>query len=128
MSDVYGAATKLVGARSVQPGESIRHEPTRVVEVYMAGDIEQAKTVIRHFCHKYSMCVTLAPTTFFYKGGEEQGFVVGFRNYPKYPTDAYTLRASAQQLADWLRGELFQKSYMVVDCGGMTTWSSIDEQ
>lgn len=127
-ADMYGQTTRIADARMKRPDEDIRHEQTRVVEIYMAGDLEHAKPVVRHFCHKYKVCVTLTPTTFFYNGGEESGFVVGFRNYPKFPTDSYTLRRTAQELADWLREELFQRSYMVVDCGGMTTWSSISEQ
>ena len=103
-----------------------KHEPTRLVEVFMAGDIAHAKQVIRRFCREVPCCVTVTPTTFIYKGGEEAGFVVGFRNYPRFPTDAYTLRNMAADIAGRLRVELGQKSYMTVDAGGMTTWSSDD--
>lgn len=103
-----------------------KHEPTHVVEVFMAGDIEHAKQVIRRFCRDVSCCVTVTQTTFIYRGGEESGFVVGFRNYPRFPTDAYTLRNTARDLADRLREELAQRSYMIVDASG-TTWSSTDD-
>lgn len=103
-----------------------KHEPTHVVEVFMAGDTDHAKQVIRRFCRDVSCCVTVAPTTFIYTGGEESGFVVGFRNYPRFPTDAYTLRNTARDLADRLREELAQRSYMIVDASG-TTWSSTDD-
>lgn len=101
-----------------------KHEPTRVVELFMAGDIGHAKQVIRGFCADSPTCVTVTPTTFIYKGGEEAGFVVGFRNYPRFPSDSYTLRKMAEELGERLRAELGQASQMVVDAAGMTTWRS----
>lgn len=123
---MYGesAATKY---QQPQAGETVRHEPTRVVEVFMAGDVEHAKQIVRKFCLESPCCVTVTPTTFVYTGGEEAGFVVGFRNYPRFPTDPYTLRAAASDLAERLREALGQRSYMSVDAGGMTTWSSMRE-
>jgi len=123
---MYGDATHIKGSKDAAPGETVRHEPTRVVEVFMAGDIGHAKQVIRRFCRDVPCCVTVTPTAFIYNGGEEAGFVVGFRNYPRFPTDAYTLRATADRLADSLRAELGQRSYMSVDAGGMTTWRTYD--
>lgn len=123
---IYGNATRVVPARKPESAETVRHEPTRVVEVFMAGDIGHARQVIRRFCRDVPCCVTVTPTTFIYNGGEEAGFVIGFRNYPRFPTDAYTLRTTAADLAEQLRAELGQRSYMAVDAGGMTTWSSYD--
>lgn len=123
---IYGNATRVAPARKSESAETVRHEPTRVVEVFMAGDIGHARQVIRRFCRDVSCCVTVMPTTFIYNGGEEAGFVIGFRNYPRFPIDAYTLRATAADLAERLRAELGQRSYMAVDAGGMTTWSSYD--
>lgn len=103
-----------------------KHEPTHVVEVFMAGDIEHAKQVVRRFCRDVPCCVTVTPTTFIYNGGEEAGFVVGFRNYPRFPSDPYTLRSTAKDLAERLRDALCQRSFLTVDASGMTTWSSVD--
>jgi hypothetical protein len=121
---MYGQATKTkYSDRTNSPGVS-RHEQARTIEVFMAGDIEHAKQVVRRWCKESPCCVTVTPTTFIYRGGEEAGFVVGFRNYPRFPSDAYTLRAMATELADRLREELGQDSYMSVDHGGMATWST----
>lgn len=108
----------------VSESGQVLHAQTRVVELFMAGDISHAKQVIRSFCRDNPCCVTVTPTDFVYKGGEESGFVVGFRNYPRFPTDAYSLRSWASDLGEKLRAELGQRSYMVVDAGGQTTWSS----
>lgn len=121
---MYGESTKITPAARQKDGEVLRHEPTTVVEVFMAGNIEHAKQIIRRFCIDTPICVTVTPTTFVYTGGEEVGFVVGFRNYPRFPTDHYILRATAADLADRLREALGQRSYMSVHAGGMTTWST----
>jgi len=117
---MYGNATHI----EQHAGERNRHLPTRVVELFMAGDIGHAKQVIRQFCRDVKCCVTVTPTTYIYNGGEETGFIVGFRNYPRFPTDDHTLRSDARELADRLRAALGQDSYMSVDHGGMTTWST----
>lgn len=120
---MYGAATRIQPARS-QEGVRTLHEPTHVVELFMAGDVEQAKVVIRRFCFDNPCCVTVTPTTYIYRGGEEQGFVVAFRNYPRFPSDAYRLRSLASDLAELLRSSLGQDSSMVVTLGGVTSWST----
>lgn len=60
-------------------------EPTCQVRIYMAGPIEVAKPLLRELCTEVGDCVTVEPTTFIYSYGEEQGFVVGFLNYPRFP-------------------------------------------
>ena len=124
---MYGDSTHLRPQRAGEAHETRRHEPTKVVELFMAGDVEHAKQVIRRFCMDCPCCVTVTPTTYVYRGGQEDGFVVGFRNYPRFPSDAYGLRTLAADLGDLLRRELAQDSYMVVDHGhaGMTSWSSM---
>ena len=96
------------------------------VSLYMAGDIEHAKQVIRLYCKNNPTCVTVTPTTFIYRGGEEAGFVVGFRNYPRFPSDLAALEAHASPLADELREQLGQDSHMIVTSVG-TVWSTTRE-
>lgn len=120
---MYGESTHIQKPCG-ESHETNRHEQTRVVELFMAGDVEHAKQIVRRFCKDRPCCVTVTSTTYIYRGGEESGFVVGFRNYPRFPSDQYTLRTMAFDLGGWLRNELGQDSYMVVDHGGMTTWST----
>lgn len=120
---MYGESTHIQKAYG-GPHETNRHEQTRVVELFMAGDVEHAKQIVRRFCKDRPCCVTVTPTTYIYRGGEESGFAIAFRNYPRFPSDQYTLRTLAFDLGGWLRNELGQDSYMVVDHGGMTTWST----
>ena len=123
MNQMYGQSTVIHREPAVD-GETRRHEQTRVVELFMAGDVEHAKQVIRRFCKERPCCVTVTPTTYIYNGGEEAGFIVGVRNYPRFPADAHTLREEAGDIGGALREALGQDSYMVVDHDGLTTWSS----
>jgi hypothetical protein len=88
------------------------------VSVYMAGDIEHAKQVIRRYCNSHPCCVTVTPTAYIYRGGEESGFVVTFRNYPRHTSEGCTLEDQGRDLGLLLRGELGQDSFMVVSPRG----------
>jgi hypothetical protein len=122
MSDVYGAATRVASVDDADMPATSLHQPTVVVELFMAGDIDSARQIVRLFVKECPCCVTVSETTFIYRGGEERGFVVGFRNYPRFPADGYTLRRMAGDLGDRLLLATGQDSYMVVDAAGMTTW------
>ena len=116
---IYGEACRIQGSKT-----SLRQAPTRVIELFLAGDIDHAKQIVRLFCKERPCCVTVTPTTFIYDGGEESGFVVGFRNYPRFPADDHAMRGAADELASRLRLALGQDSYLSVDHSGMTTWST----
>jgi hypothetical protein len=96
------------------------------VSLYMAGDIKHAKQVIRLYCKYNPACVTVTPTTFIYRGGEEAGFVVGFRNYPRFPSHLAAIESHAVSLADELREQLGQDSHMIVSSAS-TVWSTTRE-
>lgn len=86
--------------------------PTCVVQIFMSGPIEAAKQTVREYV-QCGLCVTVEPTVFIYTGGEETGYVVGLRNYPKYPSTLAQLTSHALTLAELLRSATFQDSYMV---------------
>lgn len=120
MSDnVYGTSTRLGTA------EQSHSLPSKSVAIYMAGDVGHAKQVVRKFCRDVPSCVTVVEAAYIYTGGEESGFVATFRAYPRFPESAGPLREKAQALAEWLRDELGQRSYMIDD-GTTTSWSSVN--
>jgi len=86
----------------------------------MAGDYAQAQQVCREYCMK-GLCVTIHPCEYIYKGGQETGFVVGLRRYPKFPTDAHYIHEQAESLGNMLKDRLCQDSYMLVT-PEITTW------
>jgi hypothetical protein len=83
-------------------------------DIFMAGDIAQAKQVCREYCFAVGLCVTVEPCDFIYTGGEEVGFRVGLINYPRFPTDEASLHQRASELADLLMKRLCQHSYSIV--------------
>lgn len=104
----------------------MKKEPTFTAQIYMAGDINQAKQVCRRFC-LVGLCVTIEPLDFIYTGGEEAGFRIGLINYPKFPADPEHIKATAVLLANTLRDSIFQDSYTIV-CSDETQWDSTREQ
>lgn len=87
--------------------------PTIRFDIFIAGDIEQAKQACREFCFDIGLCVTVEPVAYIYTGGEEAGVRVGLINYPRFPTDAETLATRAKELADKLMIRLCQHSYSI---------------
>lgn len=85
------------------------------VKIYIAGPIEVAKQIIRREAKSQGMCVTIEPTTYVYTGGEESGYVVGFINYPRFPTDNISIWNKAKSLANILKDETYQNSYTIMD-------------
>ena len=102
---MYGESTRVERPMTCAPC---------VIEVFMAGDVEHAKQVVRRFCKDRPSCVTVTPTSYIYTGGEEAGFVVSFRAYPRFPAGAAELTLKATELATRLVAELAQDSYMIV--------------
>lgn len=88
--------------------------PTVRVDIYMAGDIEQAKQVCREYCFDVGLCVHVEPVSYIYTGGEEAGFKVGLINYPRFPTVESEVLDKASALADLLMRRLCQHSYSIV--------------
>lgn len=97
--------------------------PTIRFDIFMAGDVAQAKHICRQYCFEVGLCVHVEPVDFIYTGGEESGFKVGFINYPRFPLDESALREHAVKLGLELMEGLFQHSFSVV--GPTTTeWFS----
>lgn len=83
-------------------------------DIFMAGDLAQARQVCREYCFAVGLCVTVEPLAFIYTGGEEAGFRVGLINYPRFPATEELLRQRAVDLADRLMKQLCQHSYSIV--------------
>ena len=89
---------------------------TYTVLLKMAGDIEHAKRLLRTECYppNEGLCMTVEPTTFIYTGGGEAGFVVGFVNYPRFPTELDKLLARVKAIAERLITGLCQWSALLI--------------
>ncbi len=88
--------------------------PTIRFDIFIAGDLDQAKQVCREFCFSEGLCVTVEPTTYIYTGGQEEGVRVGLINYPRFPSSKEELGTVARDLASDLMFQLHQHSYSIV--------------
>lgn len=102
---------------------TIKTSSTVRVDIFIAGDLQQAKQVCREWCLDVGACVTVEPVDYIYTGGEEAGVRIGFINYPRFPATAEDIFNRAGQLADLLLDRLCQQSYSIV-APGQTVWYS----
>lgn len=106
----------------------VKSAPSFNVAIHMAGDIALAGQIIQRHAIDFPMCVTLAPQSFLYTGGREEGFVVGFINYPRFPVGTCEeIVDRARGLAGKLAIELGQHSFCIVTPVD-TIWISRREQ
>lgn len=92
----------------------VKTSPTIRYDIFIAGDIAQAKQVCREWCMEVGACVTVEPVDYIYTGGEESGVRIGFTNYPRFPSGAEDLFNRAGDLANRLKLRLCQHSYSIV--------------
>ena len=80
----------------------------------MAGDLATAHRVCREFCYQEGSCFTVTPSKFIYTGGEEDGFVIGLVNYPRFPSEPGVLQTRAEALAEKLLPACNQRTCLLV--------------
>lgn len=88
--------------------------PSFTVEVHMAGDIDAAALFIQQVAARRGMCVTIAPQSFIYSGGREEGFKIGWINYPRFPKEQAAILEEAITIAEWVRDHIGQRSCSIV--------------
>jgi len=88
--------------------------PSAVFEIYMAGDIHDAKRFLAKRAADSGACWSVDATEFVYSGGREQGFIVRTINYPRFPKSVDTLQEDAINTATMLMMELGQGSCSIV--------------
>jgi hypothetical protein len=92
---------------------NIIEQKTIRVQIFIAGELADAKRICREFCME-GLCVTLHAAEYVYTGGAESGVVVGLINYPRFPADEETLMETAARLGEALMVGLCQMSFSVV--------------
>jgi hypothetical protein len=69
---------------------------------------EEAKKICQDYCDIVSYCVTLTPTEFIYKDGNEPGFIIGLINYPRFPSTQNDINSKAILIAKTFMHEFNQ--------------------
>ena len=87
--------------------------PSYPVSIFMAGSVEDAKKYCQLYCDYNPLCVTVSATSYIYTGGNEDGFVVGLINYPRFPNTPENIKARAIDLGEALLRQLGQQSFSI---------------
>jgi hypothetical protein len=105
-------------------GRMTRKEvPSYPVSIFIAGRASDIEDQCRTYCDEIGFCVTVTPTTFIYTDGEEEGYIIGLINYPRFPMTPEQIWGHAEVLAERLRMEADQQSY-TIQAPDKTVWYS----
>ena len=86
------------------------------VKIFIAGNVQKAKQLCAEFVEK-GACVNVVETEYIYKYGMEQGVIVQFINYPRFPKTPDQVIRDAFQLGKLLMHGLHAGSYTVDSSG-----------
>ena len=78
----------------------------------LAAD-ELARNIIHGFVEVEGLCVTVTPTNYCYKGGSEDGIIIGLINSPRFPEEPEQIKKKALSLANTLKERLEQNRVSV---------------
>jgi len=77
---------------------------------------------VERYCNDVGLCVTLTETVYVFTGGQEPGWCVGLRNYPRFPSDEETLFRHAEAIGRAMAEIGNQGSYMIEQHDGHSVW------
>ena len=77
-------------------------------------DIKLAENICQNYCDNIGYCVTVTPTKFIYKNGNEPGCKVGLINYPRFTEEKQKIKEHAFSLAKLLKKEYKQNRVSIV--------------
>jgi len=97
--------------------------PSYPVSIFIAGRASDIEDQCRTYCDEVGLCVTCTPTCFVFTDGEEEGYIVGLINYPRFPSWPEAIWAHAEALAARLCVEASQESY-TIQAPDKTVWFS----
>lgn len=62
-------------------------------------NIKEVYKLCQEYCNNVGLCVTVTPTKFIYKNGNEDGVVIGLINYPRFPAHSEEIENTAIDIA-----------------------------
>ena len=70
--------------------------------------------IVTNFTNKVQIGVTVTPTHFYYVSGDEPGLIIGFINYPRFPSTPEEIERKVIELVTLLHEKLEQYRITVV--------------
>lgn len=99
-------------------------EKTYRCNIYASGPIAEAESICRQYCKDIGLCITINSTKFIYSYGEEQGYVIGVINYPRFPKSNDKVWDISVSLAKILMDRTQQGS-ILVESHDQTEWLTV---
>jgi len=78
------------------------------------SSVDEVRKWVQGYCDKVGLGVTITPTEFVYTNGGEPGVVIGLINYPRFPVPEYSLKVTAQEIAQSLMELCHQERVSIV--------------
>jgi len=76
--------------------------------------IEKVIRICQEYCDNVGLCVTVTPTHFVYKEGNEDGCFIGLINYPRFPSSLEDILNKAFNLANILKVKFNQNRVSII--------------
>ena len=80
--------------------------------------IAEVEDLVQKYVDVVGLGVTVTPTTFVYRDGREPGVIVGFINYPRFPSSPAAIHRHAMMIGHILRDSLKQLRVTLVSTDG----------
>ena len=94
---------KIVDSFNVQIWVGLRVGYSDVI--YTLDDVRK---IVDDWCNITKQCVTITPTEYRYVNGFDDGVIIGFINYPRFPNTTDGILSRAMELGELLRVGLQQ--------------------
>jgi hypothetical protein len=72
------------------------------IQLFVTGDPIEIEQACQDYCDSIGLCVTVTKTNYIFKGGNEEGFIIGLINYPRFPKTMLDLFLIAEDLGKHL--------------------------
>ena len=100
-----------------------------LVDVWIAAPENKHRVIymldtLQGYVDKVGLCVTISEIRYSYSHGNEKGFRIGLREYPRFPIGEAKLLDHAKNIGRLLAEAGNQGSYMVEQPEGETEWFS----
>ncbi len=76
--------------------------------------LEEVYDVCQEYCDIFGLCVTVTPTAFIYKEGNEPGCAIGLINYPRFPSTHELILKEAFDISEILLKKFHQFKVTII--------------
>ena len=81
--------------------------------------ITEVEEICQNYCDDVGLCVTITPTKYIYKNGNEEGCSIGLINYPRFPSSPKIILDKAIKLS-WILLKEFNQFKISIVCNDKT--------